>query len=181
LKEEMSLGEKIFVFSDAGQRKIAKEDWQSIPAEDRAKGMIIYNELKQNGGIINLEDKKKISLIEKSHKKAKTEVEDKGITLEEKWNKLTEKEKLSFLKRSVNMQDDLKERLDQEKIDRLPGDVKTLVNLSQSDWDKLPKNCQELILRKMDFFEGRVKEIPDVKDFSKLSEKRKEAILRKLS
>lgn len=152
MKEKMSLGERIFVFSDAGQREIAKEDWQSISAEERAEGMIIYNELKRNGGIINLEDKK-ISLIEKSHKKAKTDSIEIPITLTDEnirrgFRKMPKDKREDILQMSLKAKDiKIKQKI--QARENRPSDITPVANLSKKSWKKLPKNGREAVLQKI--------------------------------
>ena len=132
-----------------------------------------------------------LDLFDKHFPKKKVEGEeiskkDKEMTFtlkeaQEKWDLFSEKEKELFLRASVNMQDDLREKKDKERVERLPEEVRTLVSLSQKDWNKLPGNGQEIILKKMNFFEKQTKKIPDVKDFEKLSERKQEVILKSLS
>lgn len=65
-----------------------------------------------------------------------------------------------------------------ERFEKLPKVVQVLLNLNQSEWDQLPQNGQELVLKKMSFLIKESEKIPDVEDFKKLSEEKKEAVLR---
>ena len=132
-----------------------------------------------------------LDLFEKYFPQKKVEGEetpgkDKGMTLsleeaQEKWDLFSEKEKKTFLKTCVSVQDDLREKKDKERAERLPDDIKTLVSLSQKEWNKLPGNGRQLILKKMNFFEKNLRRTPDVKDFSKLSKEKQETVLRSIN
>jgi len=164
--KEMSLGEKIFVFSDAGQREIAKEDLLAIPAEDRAEALSIYNELVKNQGIINLEDKKKVTinlilekkptdkvaLIEKSHEKVKAGVEKPVILTDEiigrNFKRLPKDRREEVLRMSVKAKDiRIKQRI--EAREKRPSNITPIANLSNLSWKKLPKIGREAVLRKI--------------------------------
>jgi len=150
-EKEMSLGERIFVFSDAGQRKIAKEDWQTIPIKDRKEGMTIYNELKQNGGIINLEDKKKISLIEKSHKAEIEKVENKGVSLEDikaNFEKLTREEQNEVLEKMDNLKATNLKATKEESFKRLPEDIQATLGISAGNLKKLTEDQRTTLIKK---------------------------------
>lgn len=153
MKEKMSLGEKIFVFSNAGQREIASKDWQGIPVEDRAEGRIIYNELKQNNGVINLEDKKKITLIEESHKAEVEKVENKGISLEDlrdNIGNLSREEINSVLESIDNLKATNQKASREEGFNNLPGDIKATLGISKENLAKLTKDQRTILLKRFD-------------------------------
>ena len=161
-EKKMSLGEKIFVFSDAGQREIAPEDLKAIPAEDRIEAMNIYNDLVKNDGVINLEKKPtdKVLLIEESHKKAKAEEKAKPITLEEAgklWDTLPKEEKEAVLQASIVLEDELAAQKIESGIERLPEDVRMVVKLSSKEMSTLPVEGREKILLAMDRIHERKK------------------------
>ena len=164
MKEEMSLGERIFVFSNAGQREIAKEDWQSIPVEDREEGKIIFNELKRNGGIINLEDKGKRTLIEKSHELARIFAEQKHTN-----DRMIDPE---TLKEDLKYMADLLKESSPEKT--LPGEKKLEPSIGVDDlktnFHKLPREGQDSILRQLDDVKARNEKAAREEGFKRLPE-----------
>ena len=171
---EENLEEFVYQKSKGGKIALSKTDIEKLSPDERMRAIQLLEIYQKNPETFK---EKKIEVEEDTPEK------EKGATLslaenQEKWNELTEREKLSFLKTSIDMQDDLRERQDKEKIDRLPDDVKTLVSLSQSDWNELPENGQWLIIRKMDFLEEQTRRIPNVEGFDKLSEEKQEAILK---
>jgi len=110
-KEKDNLAERIFAFSEAGQKPLSKEDWKKIPIKHRQKAMEIYNILRHNEGKITSEE------IEK--------VEDETIKISdliENFHRQTEKEQgktLSFL-------DDLRNKRERtarkENLEKLPNE-----------------------------------------------------------
>lgn len=166
-KEKDSLAERIFAFSEAGNKPLSKEDWKKIPTEHRQKAMEIYNILRNNEGKITSEE------IE--------EVERQTINMSdliENFHRQTEKEQgktLSFL-------DDLRNKKERtarkESLKELPKVVQVLLNLNESEWRRLPENGRELILRKMHLLRMEEKKPPIIEGFDKLSEEKQEAILR---
>lgn len=179
-EKKMSIGEKVFVFSNAGSREIAKKDLQTIPPEDRIEAMSIYNELRENDGIINLENKptdnKKITLIEESHQKAKIDAEEKPktISLEEagrRWDTLAKDEKEAVLKASIILEDELEKQKIENGIERLPEDLRMVVNMSSREMGSLPEGSQEKILFALDKIHERKKETRLIDHLKKLDVK----------
>ena len=166
-KEKDNLAERIFAFSEAGQKPLSKEDWKKIPIKHRQKAMEIYNILRHNEGKITSEE------IEK--------VEDETIKISdliENFHRQTEKEQgktLSFL-------DDLRNKRERtarkENLEKLPNEIQILLNLSQSEWNRLPANGQNLILKKMYLLQMEDKKPPIIEGFDKLSKEKQEAILK---
>lgn len=166
-EEKDSLAERIFAFSEAGQKPLSKEDWKKIPTKYRQKAMEIYNILRSNEGKISSEE------IEK--------VEGQTINISdliENFHRQTEKEQgktLSFLDDLRNKKEKIARK---ESLEELPNEIQVLLNLSQSEWDRLPANGQELILRKMYLLQMEEKKPPIIEGFDKLSKEKQEAILK---
>ena len=154
-EKKISLGEKIFVFSEAGQREIAKEDLETIPAEDRKEAMEIYEKLRQNDGVINLEKKPtdKMSLIEESHRKAKVEAEEKPIILTDEiigrnFKRLPKDRREDVLRMSVKAKDIQTKQKIVARENR-PSNVTPIANLSKKSWKNLPQIGREAVLQKI--------------------------------
>ncbi len=160
-EKKMSLGERVFVFSEAGSREIAKEDMQSIPAENRVEAMEIYNELKQNDGIINLEKKfdfqtdSRASLMKESHRKAKIDAEEKSkpITLEDlkaNFDKLSREERSSVLKSMDNLRAANQKSTKENGFKRLPPDIQATLGISSENLKKLTVDQRTILVKKVD-------------------------------
>jgi len=157
----MSLGERVFVFSDAGQREIAKEDLLAIPAEDREEAMSIYNELVKNGGLINLENNStnnKVSLIEESHKKAKVNVEEQAIKdrtisvddLKNNFHNLPKDEQNKILSSLEATKARNQKIAREEGFNRLPDDIKAGIGMPADNLKMLTKDQRTTLLKKLD-------------------------------
>lgn len=69
-------------------------------------------------------------------------------------------------------------RTRKERLEKLPKVVQIILNLNESEWNRLPDNGKEYILEKMYLLREKTKQAPDVADFSKLSKEKQEAVLR---
>ena len=113
----------------------------------------------------------------------KKKVEDKTINVSDlidNFQKQTSEEQAKTLSFLDDLDKHEKKAATKEGIEKLPKVVQVLLNLSDSEWNRLPENGRELILEKMHLLKEKAKESPDVEDFDKLSEEKQEAILRSL-
>ena len=110
-------------------------------------------------------------------------VEDKTVDLSDlitNFQKQTGEEQAQTLSFLDDLQKHEKGATRKQSLEKLPKVVQVLLNRDKSEWDRLPDNGRELILEKMYLLREKTREAPDVADFSKLSEEKKEAVLRSL-
>lgn len=110
-------------------------------------------------------------------------VEDKTINISDlidNFQKQTSEEQAKTLSFLDDLHKHEKRSARKEGIEKLPKVVQVLLNLNDSDWNRLPENGRELILEKMYLLREKTRQAPDVEDFDKLSEEKQEAILRSL-
>lgn len=171
--KEENLEEFVFRCSAGGTVGLSKIDIEQIDPDERMRALNLLKIYQKNPGIF---ETRKIKSEEK--------IEDKTISLEEaeeRWDDFSDKERKKFLKASVDLENELREKQQERKIERMPEDIKTLVSLSDKDWKDLPGNGRKLILQKLNFLEEQTRKIPDIKGFDKLSEDKRKAILKSLS
>ena len=111
-------------------------------------------------------------------------IEDKTINVTDlvaNFHKQTEEEQGKTLSFLDSLEKHEKGVARKERLEELPEVVQVLLNLSESEWNRLPDNGREYILEKMYRLREKTRQAPEVEGFSKLSEEKKEAVLESVS
>ncbi|MBA7474856.1 hypothetical protein ES707_10218 [subsurface metagenome] len=143
--------------------------------ESHEKARIKAEEKYVNDRMVDMNDldsKTRQDLLEKE-RKIEAKQKPEPVSLEEagkRWNTLTKDEKEAVLMASVVLEKELEEEKIKSGIDRLPEDVRMIVNMSAKNLASLPGEGREKILFAMEKIHERKKEnkfIDKLKSYNK--------------
>lgn len=140
-----SLGEKVFVLSEAGQKELSKEDWQGIAPKDRLRALDIFNGLRENKGVIDLTEEKA----------AKKKVAGKTISLSveglrDNIGKLSREERSDVLEKMSNLRATNLKAKREQGFKNLPGDMQATLGMSADNLKKLTQDQRTTLVKQFD-------------------------------
>ncbi|MBA7496419.1 hypothetical protein ES702_07027 [subsurface metagenome] len=134
--ESISLGEKVFILSEAGQKPLEKIDFKE---QDFSEATRIYEKLKENEGKIDFEELEKPLEIP---------VAVTGENIRRGFRKMPKDKRQDILRMSLKAKDiKIKQKI--KARENRKSDITPVANLSKKSWQKLPKNGREAILQKV--------------------------------
>ena len=139
--ENISLGEKVFILSEAGQKPLYEVDFKE---QDFVEATIIYERLRDNEGKIDLE---------KEPVTKEKPVTDKTISLEDvraNFDKLSREEQSSVLESMDNLKAANQKTIKEEGFKRLPSDLQATLGMSPENLAKLTEDQRTILVKQFD-------------------------------